>query len=428
MPGVFISYRRTDTKGFAGALLRDLSARLGPDQVFMDTEDLEGGTHFPSGLEAALESCDVVVALIGPQWLDARDDNGRRLDDPADFVRREIARGLQRGVRVIPLLVDGAPMPAADRLPPDLLALATRQALTLSNTHWDEDVARLTDHIREAMFAEGVRGAGGARPSPDFAAIPPMARKMKLFVFGFLGFGILFALVGGTIAVAEWRFSARAARARGEVVDLIEEQRRSREAEQPRMREEDARVAGPVYRPLIRFSTADGRAVSFLSRLATNPPAYQIGQQVMVLYDPVHPEAASIDSFVDRWLGVVMWEGVAALCLLAGGVPLGVRVARRRRLRVLLRDGRPIITSFHVVEQDDRIALNGRHPYVVVTEWRNPVSQQLVHFRSQHVWDDPTEQARKRMITVIVDPNNFRRYFVDLSFLKARRGTKVEQI
>jgi hypothetical protein len=425
MPGVFISYRRADTKGFAGALLRDLSARLGADQVFMDTEDIQGGTHFPSVLEAALESCDVLVALIGPQWLEARDASGRRLDDPADFVRREIARGLQRGVRVIPVLVDGTPMPSADRLPPDLQALATRHALTLGNIHWDEDVARLTDHAREAMFAEGVRNAAGARPSPDFAGIPPMVRKVKLFVGVSLGFGILFVVIGASTAITEWRFGTRAARARGEVVDLIEEQPPRRAGEQPRMREEDARPAGPVYRAVILFSTADGRAVRFLSRLATNPPAYKLGEQVMVLYDPGHPETASIDSFADRWLGVVMWESVAALCLLASGVPLGLRAARQRRLRTLLRDGRPIITSFHAVEQDDRIALNGRHPFVVVTEWRNPVSQQLVHFRSQHVWDDPTERARKRMVTVVVDPNNFRRYFVDLSFLKARPASKA---
>ena len=89
MPGVFISYRRDDTKGFAGALLRDLNKRIGSDLVFMDTEDIQGGTEFPSVLVEAVTSSDVVLALIGPRWLEARNAAGRlRLEDPEDFVRQ----------------------------------------------------------------------------------------------------------------------------------------------------------------------------------------------------------------------------------------------------------------------------------------------------------------------------------------------------
>ena len=103
MPGVFISYRRDDTKGYAGALLRELNSRIGSDQVFMDIEDIEGGTDFPAVLRESVQSCDVLLALIGPHWLDARNAAGnRRLDDPRDFVRQEIALALNTNTTYLP--------------------------------------------------------------------------------------------------------------------------------------------------------------------------------------------------------------------------------------------------------------------------------------------------------------------------------------
>ena len=398
MAAVFISYRRDDSKGFAGALARDLGARFGADQVFMDAEDIVGGTDFPTVLREAVASCVVQLVLIGPRWLDARHADGRRrLDDTADFVRQEVQQALASGARVIPVLLDGAPMPAAERLPQPLAALARSHALTLSNTHWAEDVARLSDHVREAIYARGTASAAGTPVARDFLPTLPLTRFVRNLVIFSIGAGLVFAGVTAALALRESRFAATALRAQGEVVAL--------------------RADGSGYRPEVRYTDAAGQVQQFLAGTSSDPPGYAVGEPVPVLYAPADPRTARIDSFVQRWLLPAIFGGFALLWLGIGLAPLAWRALQRRRHRWLLAHGRPIVTSFHGVEQNAAITVQGRHPYTVVTEWRNPVSGALVQFRSHAVWDDPSEQAAKRMITVVVDPNQLRRYVMDLSFL-----------
>src|ERR1700741_3460316 len=130
MGAVFISYRRGDSSGAAGRLYDRLVASLGKQRVFMDVDSIEPGWDFIEVLDRHLAECEVVLAVIGPAWLSTTDaQRRRRIDDEADFVRLEIAGALSRGIRIIPILVDGARPPAAFDLPEDLKALARRQAI-----------------------------------------------------------------------------------------------------------------------------------------------------------------------------------------------------------------------------------------------------------------------------------------------------------
>src|SRR5262245_25534969 len=109
---VFISYRRDDSAGYAGRVLDRLKTELGPDVLFMDVDAIPLGTNFAKVLHEEVAKCGVLLAVIGPNWSDARDKDGkRRLDDPNDFVRIEIAAALQRNIPVIPILLDGARIP-----------------------------------------------------------------------------------------------------------------------------------------------------------------------------------------------------------------------------------------------------------------------------------------------------------------------------
>jgi hypothetical protein len=131
-PAIFISYRRSDAGGHGRALHEYLSGRFGDDRVFFDRRTIESGDVFPDRLRRGVEGCAVLLALIGPEWLDARGDDGsRRLDDPEDFVRREIALALERGKKVIPVLFEDIPFPPRARLPDPLKALASCDALAL---------------------------------------------------------------------------------------------------------------------------------------------------------------------------------------------------------------------------------------------------------------------------------------------------------
>jgi hypothetical protein len=156
MPGgsIFISYRREDAAGEAGRLADHLTRRFGPHAVFMDIDTIAPGTDFVVELDRALGNTAVVVVVIGRKWLTVTNpDSSRRIDDSADFVRREIQTAFQRGTRVIPLLVQGAPMPSVADLPAELAPLATRQASAIQHEEFSADAQRLADAI--APLIEG---------------------------------------------------------------------------------------------------------------------------------------------------------------------------------------------------------------------------------------------------------------------------------
>jgi hypothetical protein len=120
--GIFISYRHEDAPAHAGRLYDGLEEVFGPDQVFMDVGTLEPGTNFVKKIESAVGSADALLVVIGRGWLTAKNVDGeRRLDDPEDFVRLEVALALAGEAVVIPVLVGGAVMPAEEDLPPDLV-------------------------------------------------------------------------------------------------------------------------------------------------------------------------------------------------------------------------------------------------------------------------------------------------------------------
>ena len=168
---IFISYRRDETAYPAGWLYDRLANQYGGEQVFKDVDSIELGDDFVQVITRAVGSCDVLLALIGEQWLTMTDEHGRRrLDDPDDFVRLEIEAALTRNVRVIPILIDGAEMPRADELPPSLASLRRRQALELSPSRFEYDTGRLLK-VLDSALAE-VRTAPDHATSTSMSAAP----------------------------------------------------------------------------------------------------------------------------------------------------------------------------------------------------------------------------------------------------------------
>jgi hypothetical protein len=141
---VFISYRRDDAAGFSNAIHDRLIEHLPKDQVFMDVLGIEPGADFVKKLESTVDNCDVLLALIGKRWA-GEDGTGRgRIHDPQDWVRVEIAAAIRRGVRVIPVLLDGASMPKAESLPEDLRPLVRMNATDVRSSRLNADVWDLT--------------------------------------------------------------------------------------------------------------------------------------------------------------------------------------------------------------------------------------------------------------------------------------------
>ena len=173
---IFISYRRDDSRGYAGRLQGDLSRRYTEEHVFRDVE-IPPGADFGEYITSLVDKCNVVLAIIGPGWLDARDREGeRRIDKPDDWVRLEIERALARdGVEVIPVLVDGARLPPREELPESLLALRRRNAFELSDRRWDYDVGQLGQHLDTLLrgtSALHVKPAGLPTTTPTTTPTP----------------------------------------------------------------------------------------------------------------------------------------------------------------------------------------------------------------------------------------------------------------
>ncbi len=152
---IFLSYRRDDSAGHAGRIYDRLEREFGRDVSFIDVDDIPLGRNFVEVLNDAVGGCELLIAIIGPDWLDARDEDGnRRLDEPTDLVRVEIASALRRDIPVIPLLLNGARAPAARHLPEDLQGLALRQALDVRYSSFHTDLDRLITSLK------------GSRPEP----------------------------------------------------------------------------------------------------------------------------------------------------------------------------------------------------------------------------------------------------------------------
>jgi TIR domain len=184
MSAVFISYRRENTAGEARALFNDLAAQLGEGSVFMDVDSIALGRDFRVVLEETTASCDLMLVLIGRNWIDAKDEDGRtRLANPGDYVRLEIEAALKRNIPVTPVLVQGARMPVAEQLPETIRDFAYRNGFELSNTRWESDV-------REMIRRLGLAGP----PSPPIRP-KPNRRIAWVLIPGV----VILAIVGGLL-------------------------------------------------------------------------------------------------------------------------------------------------------------------------------------------------------------------------------------
>lgn len=180
---IFISYRREDTSGHAGRIYDRLNVRFS-GRVFRDVAGINLGEDFVVAIERHVGDCEVFIELIGDRWATITDRAGkRRLDDPEDFVRLELATALRREITVIPILVNGATMPDGSTLPQDLAPLTRRNALEITESDFDHDVERLIKTL------ETILGATGIAPHPD--------RRRRLIWQ--VGLGVIALLVVGAI-------------------------------------------------------------------------------------------------------------------------------------------------------------------------------------------------------------------------------------
>jgi len=180
---VFISYRRDDAASEAGRLADAIRNQFGPESVFIDTSEIRFGDEWPEALRRAVEDAAVVVAVIGPEWMFARDEYGRRrIDDPDDWVRREIQLGLERGKRLMPLLVRHARMMPPGALPAEIGPLTSRQGFEIRAESWTHDVQLVLSELEPHV---GRRAAAPGQSVPEAPASPFTPDDFRAVALGF---------------------------------------------------------------------------------------------------------------------------------------------------------------------------------------------------------------------------------------------------
>lgn len=202
---IFISYRRDDSSGHVGRLYDALSAHFGRNRLFFDIDHIAPGQDFVSVLEESLNRSSVMIVMMGKRWAGTGKIGGRRIDDPGDFVRLEVASGLHRGseLRLIPALIQGAKMPGPNSLPDDLKELWRRNAIEMSDLRWHEDVERLIASLeRDMTTAAPLKSAAEEVRKARETTLAPVLAKNPMLTWGAAAAAAIVLLLGARATFA----------------------------------------------------------------------------------------------------------------------------------------------------------------------------------------------------------------------------------
>jgi hypothetical protein len=175
-----------------------------------------------------------------------------------------------------------------------------------------------------------------------------------------------------------------------------------------------------TYKPVVRFNAQDGEVVEFTSSVGTSPPSYSIGEKVEIRYLSNEPKNAIINNFLTLWLTPLIFSGIGIVFILIGGgfaTSLFFIQQKERNDEYLKQYGTTIETELQDIQINRNLTVNRMHPYHIFTQWQNPNSSEILIFRSNNIWFDPSDYLQDRKITVFIDQNNPKNYYVDLSFL-----------
>ncbi|MGH7508909.1 MAG: DUF3592 domain-containing protein [Gemmatimonadales bacterium] len=224
-------------------------------------------------------------------------------------------------------------------------------------------------------------------------------------VFSTVGVGML---VGSFFVLANTRsFIAEADEADGKVIALDRSYSSSSSGSR----------SSSTYRPVVEFTSATGKRIEFTSSVGSNPPSHRVGEPVTVLYHPADPYNARIKSSLQLWFGVLIVFGLGLVFATIGLGMIFVRKRGRKRAEWLKQHGRRVRTSFTGVELNQSLRVNGRSPYKIVSQAADPATNGVRVYQSENIWFDPSEYIKSETIEVLVDPNNPKKYFMDISFL-----------
>ncbi|MBD2105499.1 DUF3592 domain-containing protein [Nodosilinea sp. FACHB-13] len=172
-----------------------------------------------------------------------------------------------------------------------------------------------------------------------------------------------------------------------------------------------------TYQPVVVFVSQEGEEIEFTSLSGSNPPSYSKGQAVEIFYLPDNPQKAEINGFFSLWGLPTILGALGSIFSTVGTGLLVVPMVKEREEKYLRQQGTPIETKFKNIDVDTTVSVNGNHPFRIMTQWQNPSTTEIHVFKSSCLWYDPSEFMTGDPITVFIERENPKKYFVDLSFL-----------
>src|SRR5262245_55554174 len=192
--GIFISYRRDYSRHAAGRLVERLEKIFPREQLFFDIDTIEPGLDFAKVISEKLKDCDVMLAVIGPNWATSRDESGAlRLEDPDDFVRLELEAALKRDIRALPVLADGAKTPREDGLPDGLKPLVRRNAVSLSHERFSAEAEGLARSLASLLRPSGQVNLGADRLTQSSDSV---RNDRRTLIYRIKVWGVIFMVTG----------------------------------------------------------------------------------------------------------------------------------------------------------------------------------------------------------------------------------------
>lgn len=232
-------------------------------------------------------------------------------------------------------------------------------------------------------------------------------KAIKIVQFVFLLIGA--AMLAGTFFMVQHtqQFLQTSLKAEGTVIDLIEKRSSS----------SSSTSNSRTYSPKVQFTTANGESMTFTTSSSSYPPSHDIGEKVDIFYKADTPSQAKINSYFDLWGGATILGVLGAVFFAIGaGIMLFSNLGQNNKSK-LISSGDAVMADFQNVELNKSFSANNTHPYQILAQWLNPRTNEIHIFKSENIWFDPTSHIKNKKIKVYIEPNNPKKYYVDISFL-----------
>ncbi|WP_348704010.1 DUF3592 domain-containing protein [uncultured Neptuniibacter sp.] len=211
--------------------------------------------------------------------------------------------------------------------------------------------------------------------------------------------GLIVLIIATIVFFKQQQFISMAITTEGQVVELL-------------------RTRSGTYFPVVLFTAENGQVIEISSTSSSNPPAYEVGERVEVYYASYNPQGAKISGFFSLWGISAVLGGIGLVFNIVGAVILVMMSDKTKLLAKLKVSGIGVQATIESVHLNQSLQLNGKNPFQVHAKWIDPDSGKEHLFKSINMWFDPSEQLIDSYITVFIEPNNPKRYAMDISFLQ----------